>query len=111
MVAAIVKTFLTNAQPGFSYHNSQHKALEPHWHQEIINHTVTETFAKVRKIIAEAKVDVLAVSLKEFTGFFRMSVTASLLFWVLCCGITCKWVLFIGLHRSLKNIIDLLPRA
>ena len=39
-------------------------------------------------------------------------------FWVPCCGITCKWALFpnrcifdIGLHKSLENIIDPLVRA
>ena len=48
----------------------------------------------ISKIISEAKVDARAVTLKEFTGFSSVCNCKFVVFWVLCCGTICIWVLF-----------------
>ena len=75
----------------------------------------TETFAKepnFAKLLRDAR----AVSLKKSTGLSRMSVTASFFCFgcfavgqhVTGCFFLTKMYISMGLHRSMKNIIDLL---
>ena len=50
---------------------------------------------QVSKIIAEAKVDARVEQQKNFTGIFLHVCNGKFaVFWVLCCGVTCKRVLF-----------------
>ena len=66
----------------------------------------------ILKIIARAKVDRRALLLQKFTSFCRMSVTAGLLrLGALLRDNLQMGAVSIGLHRSVKYIIDLLPRA
>ena len=59
--------------------------------QGIINMNRSGNFCKetwVSKVIAETKFDARVEQWKKFTGFSRCR------WWVLCCGVTCKRVLF-----------------
>ena len=84
--------------------------------QGIINQTGTETFAKELKL---AKLLLVMYNKKVQWFLSHVCIGKFAVFRVLCCRITCKWTfflltqmyIFIGLHRSLENIIDSLPRA
>ena len=75
---------------------------------------------RVSKVIAETKDDAHVGQQKKFTGFFSYVCNGKFaVIWVLCCGITCKWVLYPTIDLYLyqlaqivgKYIIDSFLRA
>ena len=69
--------------------------------QGIIDPTGTETFAKepkmLEKFLRELKSTPVLTIKKVHWFFSHVCNGKSAVFWVFCCGITCKWMLFPGI--------------